>query len=304
MRRDAALTDPAPASSAARAFPAPVSNSRRAAARFIRHRRAAFGLVTLIILIVATFLVPAVTHLDPEAIDFDSRLSPPSRARPFGTDNLGRDYLARSLYGGRISLGVGFVAMIIAVVLGTTVGASAGYFGGAVDGLLMRLVDLIISLPLFFMILIAQMVLRPSILNVMFIIGLTSWMGVSRIVRGEVIAQRSRDYVTAARALGNGASRIILRHVLPNVVGPITVVATLNVASAILVESALSFLGLGVQPPQASWGSMVSGAQTRMFLAPWVAIFPGVLLSLTVVSFNFIGDGLRDALDPRSDRRV
>jgi peptide/nickel transport system permease protein len=148
------------------------------------------------------------------------------------------------------------------------------------------------------------MLLRPSIINVMIIIGLTTWMGVSRVVRGEVLAQRSRDYVTAAMALGNSSSRIILRHVLPNVVGPLTVVATLNVAAAILIESALSFLGLGVQPPEASWGSMVSGAQTRMFLAPWVAIFPGLMLSLTVVSFNFIGDGLRDALDPRAERRA
>ncbi|MGQ0567907.1 MAG: ABC transporter permease [Armatimonadota bacterium] len=303
MKHEAALAEAAPRAGPARVL-SPVSNARRALRRFVRHRRALFGFVTLFVLVVLTFPAPLFMEIDPNAIDFASRLSPPGWTHPFGTDNLGRDYFARCLYGGRISLGVGFVAMTIAVLLGTTIGSIAGYFGGTVDNLLMRGVDLIISLPIFFMILIAQMVLRPNIINVMLIIGLTSWMGVSRIVRGEVLAQRSRDYVTAALAMGNSSTRIILRHVLPNVVGPITVVATLNVASAILVESALSFLGLGVQPPQASWGSMVSGAQTRMFLAPWVAIFPGVMLSLTVVSFNFIGDGLRDALDPRSDRRI
>jgi peptide/nickel transport system permease protein len=280
------------------------SNIRRALNRFVRHRRALFGVVMLLVLVIATFPIPVFLDVDPNAIDLAGRLTPPGARHLFGTDNLGRDYLARCLYGGRISLGVGFVAMTIAVMVGTSVGATAGYFGAAIDSFLMRSVDLFISLPLFFMILIAQMILRPSIVNVMMIIGLTTWMGVARIVRGEVLAQRSRDYVTAARALGNSPSRIILRHVLPNVVGPLTVVATLNVASAILVESALSFLGLGVQPPEASWGSMVSGAQTRMFLAPWVAIFPGVMLSLTVVSFNFIGDGLRDALDPRTERRT
>lgn len=282
---------------------APVSNLRRAVRRFVRHRRAAAGFVILTSLVLFTFVAPAVWRLDPEAIDFTSRLTPPGAGHLFGTDNLGRDYLARCIDGGRISLGVGFVAMSIAVGLGTAVGAAAGYYGGPVDNLLMRLVDLIVSLPLFFLILIAQMLLRPSIVNVMLIIGLTSWMGVSRIVRGEVIVQRTREYVTAAQAVGNVPSRIIVRHVLPNVVGPITVVASLNIASAILIESALSFLGLGVQPPQASWGSMITGAQTRMFIAPWVAIFPGVLISLTVISFNFIGDGLRDAFDPRADRR-
>jgi peptide/nickel transport system permease protein len=294
----------APGASPAR-LPLPsLSNTRRAVQRFVRHRRALFGMGMLATLLLATFVLPEVLALDPDAIDFAARLTPPNPQHPFGTDNLGRDYLARCLYGGRISLGVGFVAMAIAVGLGTTIGAVAGYYGGMIDGALMRGVDFVISLPLFFIILIAQMLLRPNVVNVMLIIGLTSWMGVSRIVRAEVLVQRSREYVVAAQAVGCAARRIVLRHVLPNVVGAITVVATLNVAAAILVESALSFLGLGVQPPQASWGSMISGAQTRMFLAPWVAIFPGLLISLTVVSFNFVGDGLRDAFDPRSGRKV
>ncbi|MBI4278900.1 MAG: ABC transporter permease [Armatimonadetes bacterium] len=280
-----------------------VSNTGLALRRFMRHRRALFGLITLVVLLVLTAFAPVVTRFDPNAIDYESRFVPPGRKHLFGTDNIGRDYFSRCLYGGRISLGVGFVAMAISVSLGTTIGSAAGYFGGRIDSVLMRTVDFILSLPLFFIILIAQVLLRPHIVNVMIVIGLTSWMGVSRIVRGEVMAQRVKEYVTASRTIGCSSARIIFRHILPNVAGPIIVVATLNVAQAILVESALSFLGMGVQPPQASWGSMLSGAQMRMFIAPWVAIFPGLLLALTVVSFNFVGDGLRDALDPRSDRR-
>jgi peptide/nickel transport system permease protein len=251
-----------------------------------------------------TTFAPVFSRLDPDAIDFENIFTPPNWEHPFGTDHVGRDYFARSLYGGRISLAVGVVAMGISMLLGTTIGATAGYFGGTLDNFLMRLVDFILSLPLFLIILIAQVTLRPNVLNVMIIIGITSWMGVSRIVRGEILVQRAQEYVIASRAIGSSSARTIVRHTLPNIVGPIIVAATLNTAYAILLESALSFLGLGVQPPQASWGSMVSGSQTRMFLAPWVAIFPGAMLALTVMSFNFMGDGLRDAFDPRSDRRT
>ncbi len=262
------------------------------------------GLALLSILTCVTALGPFAWQMDPNTVRYDARFVPPSWAHPFGTDNIGRDYFARSLHGGRISLSVGFVAMAISVLVGTLVGAAAGYLGGTADNVLMRLVDFALSLPLFFIILVVQVTLTPHIVNVMLIIGLTSWMGVSRIVRGEVLSQSAKEYVLASVAVGNSSARTVVRHILPNIVGPLTVVATLNTAQAILVESALSFLGFGVQPPHASWGSMVSGGQTRMFLAPWVVLFPGAMLVLTIMGFNLFGDGLRDALDPRSDRRA
>ncbi len=284
--------------------PAPLDRPlRRALRRYARNRGAVVGAAILFILSVISVLVPWLAVLDPEAVDLSHQLQPPGRDHWFGTDHLGRDYLARTIYGGRISLAVGFVAMLLSIVIGTLVGATSGFAGGRLDNLLMRVVDFINSLPIFFIIMVAQMVLTPNIFNVMWLIGLTSWMAVARIVRGEVLAQREQDYVMAAKAIGSRSAYIVWRHILPNVSGPIIVAATLNIAQAILIESALSFLGLGVQPPKASWGNMLMGAQTRMFNAPWIAIFPGLMICITVISFNFVGDGLRDALDPKTGRK-
>jgi len=267
------------------------------------NRNAIVGAIVLLVLLIITFFAPLLAAYDPYVIDFDNMLSPPAMGHPFGTDHLGRDYLARTIYGGRISLAVGFVCMAMSLVIGTIIGATSGFLGGIIDNFLMRLVDFINSLPIFFIVMIAQMVLQPSIFNVMWVIGLTSWMSIARIVRGEVLSKREQDFVLAARAIGVPTSRVLWKHILPNISGPILVTATLSIAHAILTESALSFLGLGVQAPEASWGNMLMGAQTRMLNAPWIALFPGAMICITVMSFNFLGDGLRDALDPKTGLR-
>lgn len=226
------------------------------------------------------------------------------RTHPWGTDELGRDYLARCLYGGRISLTVGFVAVAIAVSIGTLLGALAGFFSGFVDSLISRFTEIMLSFPTFFLIITIQAALSPNIFNVMVVIGFTSWMGVSRLVRGQVLALKEEEYIQASRASGAGISRILLRHLIPNSVGPIIVAATLAIPGAILTESALSYFGMGVQPPMPSWGNMVADAQkwviTRGLTMWWLATYPGLLIAITVIAFNFLGEGLRDALDPRS----
>ncbi|HYE76574.1 MAG TPA: ABC transporter permease [bacterium] len=225
-------------------------------------------------------------------------------SHPFGTDSLGRDYLSRCLYGGRISLTVGFVAVAIAVSIGTLLGASAGFFGGITDSAISRFTEIMLSFPTFFLIITIQAVLSPNIYNVMAVIGFTSWMGVSRLVRGQVLAQKEEEYIQASRASGAGIPRILLRHLIPNSVGPIVVAATLAIPGAILTESALSYFGMGVQPPMPSWGNMVSDARewviTRGAERWWLITYPGLLIAITVIAFNFLGEGLRDALDPRA----
>jgi peptide/nickel transport system permease protein len=256
------------------------------------------GILTVFAL--AAVLADVLAPYDPNAIDLSPTgiLQPPSRMHPFGTDEMGRDGFSRALYGARISLTVGFVATAMAVTIGTIVGTVAGIFGGWVDTLLMRTVDILLSIPLFFLIMIAQTLVEPNIYNVMLIIGITSWMEVARLVRGEFLNLLGRDYVSAAQVVGATRSRIATRHILPNAANVIIVAATLRVAQAILIESALSFVGLGVQPPDASWGSMLQKGLTRLLDAPWMVWFPGILISVTVIAFNFVGDGLRDALDP------
>jgi peptide/nickel transport system permease protein len=226
-------------------------------------------------------------------------LQPPGYHFPLGTDDLGRDVLARILYGARISLLVGFVAVGIATSIGILLGALAGYYGRWVDALIMRFVDIMLCFPTFFLILAVIAFLEPSIWNIMIIIGLTSWMGVARLVRAEFLSLRERDFVLAARAIGAQDFRIIFRHILPNAISPVLVSATLGVAGAILTESALSFLGIGVQPPTPSWGNMLIAGKQTLGTAWWLSVFPGLAILVTVLGYNLLGEGVRDAMDPR-----
>ena len=242
---------------------------------------------------------PVLAPHEPSQIHVDKILRPPDAAHPFGTDELGRDVLSRILWGARISLLVGFVAVGIAVAIGIAVGAAAGYYGGWLDTLLMRTVDLMLSIPTFFLLLAVIAIVEPSIWNIMIVIGATGWMGIARLVRGEFLVLRESEYVIAARATGASAPRLILRHILPNALSPVYVSAILGVAGAILVESSLSFLGLGVQPPTPSWGSILTAGKDNIEIAWWLSLFPGLAILFTVLGYNLLGQGLRDLLDPR-----
>jgi peptide/nickel transport system permease protein len=271
-----------------------------ALARFLRHRLAILGTVTVFLLVLSAVFAPAVAPRNPLYIDLLHRFSPPLSG-PFvlGADPLGRDLLSRLIYAGRISLTVGFAAMLVSAVVGTAVGMLAAYRGGAIDAVLMRFTDVAFSLPSIFLLLLLAAFIPPSVASITLIIGFTSWMPMARLVRGQVLTVLKLDYIEAARAGGAGDLRVVLRHLLPNSTAPMVVAATLNVADAILAESYVSYLGYGIQPPFASWGNMLNNAQSYFASAPWLAIFPGLLITLAVTSINFIGDGLRDALDPR-----
>ncbi len=287
--------------------------------RLKKNKLAVIGLFTLIILYTLSLAAPLLTPYSPEGVIDDILLVdraptftsytdlnfegeevtyPPNY---FGRDELGRDVFSRSLYAGRISLNVGFVAVAIYISIGTVWGAIAGYYGGIVDNVMMRIVDAIMAMPTLLLLITVMAMFTPSIWNVMIVIGITGWTGIARYVRAEFLTLKKRDFTEAARCIGAKNSRIIFRHILPNAVAPIIVAATMGIAGAILTESTLSFLGLGVQPPTASWGNMLMNAQelSTMLSAPWKAIYPGLLIFITVLSINFFGDGLRDALDPR-----
>lgn len=236
---------------------------------------------------------------DPGSVDISRQLQSPDWSAWLGTDDLGRDVFLRIAYGARISLLVGFVAVGIASIIGIMLGAVAGYYSGWVDSVVMRFVDIMLCFPSFFLILAVIAFLEPSIWNIMAIIGLTSWMGVARLVRAEFLSLRERDFVMAARGLGASDLRIILRHILPNAISPVLVSATLGVAGAILTESALSFLGIGVQPPTPSWGNMLIAGKQTLGTAWWLSVFPGLAILITVLGYNLLGEGLRDILDPR-----
>ena len=289
----------------ATALPAPVEARQGQGARFVRrflgHRLAVFGLAVVVLLCAAALFAPWLAPHDPVELDTKLRfLGPFQQMRfPLGTDEIGRDTLSRLLYGGRVSLTVGLVAMLTTVATGAAVGIVAGYLGGWIDVVLMRFVDTMLCFPQVFLLLVVAAFIPPTLLSMSLIIGLTSWMEVSRIVRSEVLYLREQDFVLAARALGASGARIMLRELLPNAMAPILVAATLKVASAVLMESYISYLGYGVQPPLASWGNMLTNAQGYFDTVPWLAVLPGVLITLTVMGFNFLGDGLRDALDPR-----
>lgn len=270
--------------------------------RFRENRFAICGATVVVMLFILSFMAPYLTPYAPGDLDAYNVLLPPSSAHWLGTDELGRDVLTRIIYGARISLKVGFVSVGIAAFIGTVAGLFAGYYGGWIDQLLMRFVDIMLCFPTFFLMLAVIAMLEPSIWYIMIVIGLTGWMGVARLVRAEVLSLRERDFVHAARAIGASDLRIIFRHILPNALSPVIVTATLGVAGAILTESALSFLGIGVQPPVPSWGNMLTAGKDYLEFAWWLSLFPGLAILVTVIAYNLVGEGLRDALDPRSSR--
>ena len=267
--------------------------------RTVRHHLALIGLIILVPMFFCAVFAPLIAPNDPVEPDIKNILSAPSLSHPFGTDTLGRDVFSRVLYGTRISLLVGFVSVGIAILIGLILGAISGYFGGIVDEIIMRFVDLMMCFPTFFLILAVIAVLEPSIWNIMIVIGLTSWMGTARLVRAEILGIKGKEYVMAAKAQGFGPLRIIFRHVLPNAVTPVYVVATLGIGGAILTESALSFLGIGVQPPTPSWGNILTQAKDNIEVAWWLSVYPGLAIFLTVMGYNLLGEGLRDIFDPR-----
>ena len=274
--------------------------------RFRKHPGAVVGAILLTIVILSTVLVP-LSPYDPETSDLKSRLESPSWRHPFGTDALGRDMLTRVLYGGRISLFVGLMVVVITLAIGVPIGAIAGYFGGWIDNLLMRIIDATLALPSLLVLILLGAILREvkipfieknNVLTIAVVIGLLSWMTVARLVRAIFLTLRNMEYVQAARALGASNSKIIVGEILPNGLGPIIVESTLEIGWAIMEESGLSFLGFGIRPPTPSWGNLLSNAQEHLTQHPWLAIFPGIMIFITIISVNYIGDGLRDALDP------
>lgn len=268
-------------------------------ARFSKNRLSLTGAVIVLVLISAALFAPLLAPYDPTAINVRDVLSPPSWQHPFGTDDLGRDVLSRIIWGSRVSLSVGLVAISLAIFIGIIVGSVAGFYGGKIDAVLMRFVDIMLAFPTFFLILAVIAILEPSIYTIMIVIGLTGWMDVSRLVRAEFLTLKERDFVNAARASGAKNRKIIFSHILPNALSPVFVAATFGVAGAILTESGLSFLGLGVQPPNPSWGNIITSGKDNIEVAWWLSLFPGLAILITVMSYNLVGEGLRDALDPR-----
>jgi len=271
--------------------------------KFTKNKLAVFGAIVLLIIIILAAFAPWIAPFDHEKTNVINKLSSPGKEHWLGTDRFGRDVFSRLLFGGRISLLVAFGSVAGALIIGTTIGALAGYYGGMIDAILMRFVDIVISIPSLFLLITVVTIFEPGWDKLILIFALTSWTSTARLVRGEFLSLRTREFVLASRTIGTRASKIIFSHILPNAMGPIIVAATLLVGGVILSEAALSYLGLGVQPPTPSWGNMLQDAQgfTVIIKAPWYPAFPGLLILITVLCFNFVGDGLRDALDPKGD---
>ena len=277
---------------------------------FRRHKPAMLGLGIMIVFALSAIFAPLISPYDPERTDLDIMLEPPSAQHIMGTDELGRDLFTRILYGGRVSLSIGVMAMGLAVMVGALVGGLAGYYGHAVDNILMRFTDMMLAFPQLFILIILAIALRDlpiealrgtaaaSVLSIVLVIAILAWMQVARLVRASFLSLKEQEFAEAARCLGVSNRRIMMRHLLPNAISPIIVAATFRVATSIITESGLSYLGFGVQPPTPTWGNMLKNAQTLMTRAPWTAIFPGLMIFITVIAINFIGDGLRDSLDP------
>ncbi len=272
-----------------------------AARHFRRNGLALIGLILMVLLYLIAFLAPLLAPYDPIAQGnlVTTAYLPPGPAHWMGTDQFGRDILSRIIYGARISLAIGFIAVAIAIVLGSLLGAIAGYIGGKVDALIMRFTDMVMAFPRLILLIMIIALFRPSLTLIILVLGLTQWPGTARLVRGEVLSLREQEYIQAARALGFGRWRIILRHLIPNVLAPVIVAATLGIGNTIVLEAGLSFLGMGIQPPTPSWGTLVADGRQNLIGAWWVATFPGLAIVVTVLAFNLVGDGLRDALDPR-----
>ena len=268
----------------------------------MKNKTALLALIFIIVMILFALFAPFIARCDPSTIDTSAILSAPSGAHIFGTDTLGRDIFSRIVYGSRISLAIGFIAVGIAVIIGLVFGSIAGYYGGKIDSIMMRFVDIMLCFPTFFLILAVIAVLEPSIFNIMVVIGATSWMGTARLVRAEILTLKERDFVAASRVMGASDAWIITKHLIPNAIGPVLVSATLGIGGAILVESALSFLGIGVQPPTPSWGNILMDGKSTLGVAWWLTIFPGIFILLTVLAYNLLGEALRDILEPRLER--
>jgi peptide/nickel transport system permease protein len=282
----------------------PAARARRGEIRqfwrtFSRNQLACVGAVVVCVLVAIAVLSPALAPWDPNKTDMKRILERPSAKHWLGTDQIGRDVLSRLLYGSRISLAVGFVSVGIAVLIGIVLGAAAGYHGGVIDAFIMRLVDLMLVFPRFFLLLAVLAFLKPSIWTIMAVIGLTGWMGVTRLVRAEFLALREREFVIWSESIGAGALRVVFKHILPNALAPVLVAMTLGIPAAILTESGLSFLGLGVQPPYATWGNILNDGKDLITYAWWLTLYPGLAILVTVLAYNLMGEGIRDALDPR-----
>ena len=267
--------------------------------RLMKNKLAVAGLIVVVLLFAVALLASFVAPYPPDEIDTNNILMPPSNAHIMGTDTLGRDVLSRMIHGAGVSLLVGFVAVGISTLIGVIIGAFAGYYGGLVDAILMRFVDIMLCFPSFFLILAVIAFVGPSIWNIMIVIGVTGWMGVTRLVRAEFLSIKERDFVQAAVSQGAGDFRIMLLHCLPNAMAPVLVAATLGVAGAVLTESSLSFLGLGVQPPHPSWGNMLTEGKDNIEIAWWMSLYPGLAIFVTVLGYYLLGEGIRDTLDPR-----
>ncbi len=267
--------------------------------KIIKNRLALSGLIIVTALFMIAVFAPVISPHNYKNIDVKNILAPPSAAHFFGTDDLGRDVFSRMIWGARISLVVGFVSVGISTIIGITLGALAGYYGRYIDMVIMRFVDIMLCIPGFFLILAVIAFVGPNIFNIMLIIGLTSWMGVARLVRAEFLSLKEREFVLGARASGASDLRIIFIHILPNALAPVFISAVLGVAAAVLLESSLSFLGLGVQPPTPSWGNILTDGKANIEIAWWLSFFPGLAILITVLGYNLLGEGLQDALDPK-----
>lgn len=267
--------------------------------RFKRNRLAVAGGVIMLLLFLVGALAPFISPYNPDDIDRKHILESPYIRHPLGTDDLGRDVLSRMIWGSRVSLAVGFVAVGIATLIGMILGAISGYYAGWTDRIIMRFIDIMLAIPTFFLILAVIAFIGSSIWNIMIVIGLTSWMGVARLVRAEFLSLKEREFVLAARAVGASDPRIIFRHIMINSMAPVLVSAVLGVAGAVLIESALSFLGIGVQPPTPSWGNILTLGKDNIEIAWWLSVFPGLAILITVVGYNLLGEGIRDSIDPR-----
>jgi peptide/nickel transport system permease protein len=294
----ASTTQTAPQTAPVTGLHTRVSNRSRMWRTFRRSRVAVAGLVVVLVMILSAIFADLIAPYDPITPNYTARLQPPNAMFAFGSDELGRDLLSRLIYGARISLVIGFVAQSVAIGIGILLGAIAGWYGGWVDDVLMRLADIFFAIPGLMFLIVWVTIFEPSPISIFLALGLISWPSNARMMRGQVLAIKNLDYVTAAQALGANTSGILLRHILPNAIAPMIVLASLGIAGAILSESILSFLGLGIQIPTPSWGTMVAASRSYITSAWWYAIFPGLTIMITVLGFNFLGDGLRDALQP------